>query len=342
MCINPTYVDVLRGPKWQKQAVPCRKCWRCRKSRVDDYVGRCLAEAATSQAVCTVTLTYAPRDDLADKILHPRHFQLFMKLLRRSGHKVRYLVAGEYGDLRGRAHFHAILFFQYLAPRPEGAPAPDYNRDHLADASASGPFCREIPQQRICHIREWPHGHINADWSCDEKSVRYVCKYLLADDKNNAWFSLSKKPALGAAWFAQKAEEAKRLGVLPSSFQYAPPGGSDNRRYTITGASRRDYLNAITTDAKDKPRMSEWTLKTFEKHERARLLDELNSQSAAVLEQAFIDRRADQEEQARQMRIWHKLREAGELDELMAESCDGILRFVEGKWTPNREREPDE
>lgn len=342
MCINPSFIDVSRGPKWEKQAVPCRKCWRCRKSRVDDYVGRCLAEAATSERVCTVTLTYAPRDDLADKVLHPRHFQLFMKLLRRAGHKVRYLVTGEYGDMRGRAHFHAILFFEHLAPRPKGAQRPDYNRGHLADPSTSGPFCSEIPQERICHIREWPHGHINADWSCDERSIRYVCKYLLSDDKNNAWFSLSKKPALGAAWFAQKAEQAKALGVLPSSFQYAPPGGSDNRRYTITGASRRDYLNAITTDPKDKPRMSEWTLKTFEKHERARLLDELKGQSVEVLEQAFIDRRADQEEQTRHMRLWSKLREAGQLADLLSDSSDGFLRYENGRWTPNTERKSDE
>lgn len=339
MCISPSYIDIQRGPKWEKQAVPCRQCWRCRKSRVDDYVGRCLAEAATSQAVCTVSLTYAPRDDLADKILHPRHFQLFMKLLRRAGHKVRYLVCGEYGELRDRSHFHAILFFEHLAPRTSGPP-PAYNPHHLADPSKSGPFSSEIPHQRMAHIREWPHGHILADWSLDEKSIRYVCKYLLADDKNRAWFSLSKKPALGAAWFAQKAAQARDLGVLPSSFQYAPPSGSGNRRYTLTGASRRDYLNAITQDPADKPRMSEWTLKTFEKHERARLLDQLHSQPASVLELAFIYRRSDREDQDRLMRLGAKLRETSALDDLMQESPQGTLCWSGDRWTPN-ERQND-
>lgn len=352
MCIIPTYVDVLRGPKWEKQAVPCKKCWRCRKSRVDDYVGRCLAEAATSQRVCVITLTYAPRDDLADKVLHPRHFQMFMKQLRNSGHKVRYLVAGEYGTLTGRAHFHAILFFSELVPRVwtdpdtgevlDRGPVPTYNPDHLLDPSASGPFSDEIAQMRMSHIREWPHGHVKVDWSSDEKSIRYVCKYLLADDKNNAWFSLSKKPALGAAWFALKAEEAKRLGVLPSSFQYAPPGGSGNRRYTLTGASRRDYLNAITTNPADKPRMSEWTLKTFEKHERARLLDELSSLPPDVQVEAFIDRRSREEQQKTLMRFSQSLREAGELDDLMQGSEQGSLRWSQGQWTPNTERKTHE
>ena len=111
MCINPSFIWVQCGPKWEKQPVGCKACWRCKRNRVNDYVGRCLAEAAVSSHTCVVGLTYAPRDDLADKLLQPRHFQLFMKLLRRAGHKVRYFVAGEYGDEKGRAHFHAILFF---------------------------------------------------------------------------------------------------------------------------------------------------------------------------------------------------------------------------------------
>lgn len=278
MCIRPSEVWVDLGGEWQKQAVACRQCWRCRQNRVNDYVGRALAEAAYSERTATVTLTYAPRDDLADKVLHPRHFQLFIKLLRRAGHKVRYLVAGEYGDLKGRAHFHAILFFQELkSRRVDGVevqgPVPYYNPQHLFDLESSARFSAEIPHKRMVHIREWPHGHIICDWTGDEQAIRYVCKYLLADDKNSAWFSLSKKPALGAAFFAAKAAQARALGVLPSKMEYMPPGGTRGRPYLITGASRRDYLNAITTDPGDRDRMSEWVRKTFDKQEAARLVD---------------------------------------------------------------------
>lgn len=335
MCINPSYVWMQRGPKWEKVDTPCKDCWRCKKNRINDYVGRALAEAATAKTVCTLTLTYAPRDDLADKLLYPRHFQLFMKLLRRAGHKVRYLVAGEYGDLRGRAHFHCILFFEELAQPDYQGPLGFYNPEHIADPFASRPFSAEIPHQRMAHIREWPHGHILCDWNADERSIRYVCKYIMSDDKNRAWFSLSKKPALGAAWFAQKAEQARILGVLPSSFTYIPPGGDPNRPVPITGASRRDYLNAITQDAADKPRMSEYTLKTFEKHERARLLAELNSQSAEVLEKLWLQRREDEEERAYQQRLWNYLRETSDLDDMLLQSHDGILRRRNGKWQPN-------
>lgn len=301
-------------------------------------MARSLCEAATSQRVATITLTYAPRDDLADKILHPKHFQLFMKLLRCSGHKVRYLVAGEYGELRGRTHFHAVLFFQELAPViPSDAPL--YNWDHLSDPFASQPFGDHIPHQKNSHIREWPHGHVFVDWSCTPKAIRYVCKYVLADDKSRAWFSLSKKPALGAAWFAQKAATAKSLDVLPKAFGYVPPGGESNKHPSVmSGATRRDYLNAITQNPDDKPRMSETTLKTFEKHERARLLDHLNKQPADVQSAAFLDRRENEEDQAYLMRLGAKWREAGENEDALL-SSNGVLRLRGGRWTPNKEPE---
>lgn len=334
MCINPSFIWVTRGPKSEKEPVPCRQCWRCKKNRINDYVGRCLAEIATSQQACTITLTYAPRSDLADKVLHPRHFQLFMKMLRRAGHKVRYLVAGEYGDLRGRAHFHAILFFEQIAPaRPSDAPF--YNPDHLHDPLGSQAFSTQIPQMRMSHIREWPHGHVNVDWSADERSIRYVCKYLMSEDKNRAWFSMSKKPPLGASWFAEKAAMARDLGALPSSFNYLPPGASKDRPYFMSGATRRDYLNAITQDPADKSRMSEWVHKTFEKHERQRLLEHLNSLPPDQQEQAFIERREHEDEQARFARMGYLLREASSFEKMMAESSNGIVRRIAGKWQPN-------
>ncbi|WP_124087894.1 rolling circle replication-associated protein [Pseudogemmobacter humi] len=294
-----------------------------------------MAEASVSEVCCTVTLTYAPRDDLADKILHPRHFQLFMKMLRNAGHKVRYLVCGEYGDIRARAHFHALLFFTDL--RPLDGAMPCYIADYPPGTLPEnwGAFCREIPQKRMVHIREWPHGHITVDWSASEKSARYVCKYLLASDKNNAWFSLSKKPALGAEWFARKAAKARELGVLPSSFEYLPPGGSKDRPYLMTGATRRDYLNAITTNSADIPRMSEWVQKTFEKCDKRRRLEILEALPVELSDKALMDDfdlRSDQ----------HAIKMAGEefrrrmfLEDLLAASPSGILRFYRGKWMPD-------
>lgn len=283
MCKKQSYVWVKRGPRWEQQPKPCGHCWRCKRNYVNDYVGRSLCEASVSEACCTLTLTYAPRDDLADRVVTPHHFQLFMKLLRNAGHKVRYLAIGEYGTLEGRAHFHVILFFKKLVPLvdPETGECrgvmPRYKDDYPEGTTQDdAPFCREIPQKRMVHIREWPHGHILADWSASEKSIRYVCKYLLADEKakDQFWFSPSKKPALGWEWFARKAARARELGVLPSSFEYMPPGGTKKSPYLMTGAIRRDYLAACAPRAADRPRMSEWVQRTYDKYERARRIEE--------------------------------------------------------------------
>ncbi|WP_444462071.1 rolling circle replication-associated protein [Rhodobacter capsulatus] len=326
MCINPSFIWVQRGPNFEQQEVACRQCWRCRQNRVNDYVARSLAEASTSSVTATVTLTYAPRDDLADKVLHPRHFQLFMKLLRRAGHKVRYLVAGEYGDLRGRAHFHALLFFQHLEPLGDRGTVPAYG-------TPDAPFCREIPQKRMVHIREWPHGHITVDWSASEKSARYVCKYLLADNKNNAWFSLSKKPALGAAWFARKAALARELGVLPSSFEYLPPGGSKDKRYLMTGATRRDYLDAITQDDADREKMSEWVQKSFDKAQLRRMRERFEALPLADQIEHFERIFEAIQGQKDWMMSGDRERQRRYIEDLLAQSSDGIL------WLSNHKTE---
>jgi len=276
MCKTPNHVWVKRGPEYVQVPAPCDDCWYCRENYVSDWVGRCLCEAAVSEVSVTLSLTYAnPKNhlDLSHRVVNPWHFQLFMKRLRKAGHKVRYLVAGEYGDLRDRAHFHAILFFKRL--KDAGKPAP-YLMDRAAfkaDPSIAHPLSRQMPQKDMCHIREWPHGHVEADWSASEKSVRYCCEYLRQDDKKSAWFSMSKKPPLGFEWFAQKAARNVELGVLPSSFEYMPPGGKPGKVYLMTGATRRDYLNMITKDRDLRPRMSKWIKATFDKLERREFID---------------------------------------------------------------------
>lgn len=308
MCTSPSFVWVQRGPKWEQTPVPCDRCWSCRENYVSDWVGRCLCERATSVAACTLTLTYAtPLDprDIAHRVVTPEHFQLFIKRLRKAGHKVRYLVSGEYGDLQERAHFHAILFFTAFGPVAEGQRSPVLeDRDaFLRDPTIAAPFSAQIPQD-MCHVREWPHGHVVADWSFTEKAVRYCCEYLYRDGKRTAWMSMSKKPPLGSAWFAEKAAMSVQYDVLPSTFEYLPPGGKPGKKYLMTGATRRDFLNAITQDRAKRGRMSKWVGQTFDKLERQEFID------GAVLpmdEERFFERQESARLAAEKQRIaWSK------------------------------------
>lgn len=236
--------------------VPCKMCWQCEENYINDWTGRCLCEAQYATKTCALTLTYRDQVDNSHKILHVQHFQNFMKRLRNDGYKVRYLVAGEYGSLRGRAHFHVLLFFYGNAP--------------------------DIPNKTNAHIKHWDKGHVYADWSADYRAVRYVAKYALKnfryDDQDNpdpdrqAWFSMSKKPLIGAQFFIDRAKEYVRHNVLPSSFEYVVDGGKPGKTYLIRNAARALFVKTLVDEYRKQGRevnlktVNEWTKKAVEKH----------------------------------------------------------------------------
>lgn len=277
MCLSKKIIRLYDGPVPVDVPIACGNCWQCDLTRQNDYVGRSLAEASVSDWVLSVTLTYAPREDLSDQIITPVHFQKFIRSLRRRGHVVRYLVCGERGELRGRAHFHAVLFGKGKRP--------------------------EIAHKENDHHPSWPHGHVFGDWSADERAVKYVCKYLHKSaglPAGDFWFSVSKKPPLGADFFALKAKEAVSLGVLPSTFAYAPPGGDRGVTYTMRGATRRDYIKAVVAGWReqrplDLDRCSEWVRNAIERQD---LQDEIEwreayaqtPEGAAYVTEAMLER----------------------------------------------------
>lgn len=277
MCVSPNFVWVEQGPEWVKQTVPCRHCWRCQKRRVNDYVGRCMAEAAYSDWCVTLTLTYAPWEqralpgaeyDLADKVITPEHFQKFIRALRRRGYSIRYFCAGEYGKERGRAHFHAILFGQ--GQKPKWTIKSQALRMAYMGEPDRAAKSDSWPQDTNFHMTEWPHGHVFADWSMDVRTIRYAAKYLNKREPGESWFSLSKKPPLGAQFFKDLAQRSVAMGVLPRSFEYIPPGVQEDRRYLMSGATRRNFLLDIIDGWKERRpmemhRLDEWVRKALEK-----------------------------------------------------------------------------
>lgn len=248
MCISPSHFWLLRGPKWEQIPKGCGDCWRCKANRVNDFVGRGLCEAQTADWTLFLTLTYRDRDDLAEKIVHPPHFQNFIRSLRDRHHKIRYLASGEYGELKGRAHFHCVLF-------------------------GTGPRLDWPHEERFWHDA-WPHGHMWPEWTRDERAMRYVAKYLLKDSAEQTWFQPSKRPPLGSSWFQAKALDHVACGVMPRAFEYMPPGGTGSRRYLLTGATRDQFIDTVLDGYKalgrEVPleRCSEFVRKTVEARRR--------------------------------------------------------------------------
>lgn len=211
--------------------VSCRECPECRDQAINDWVGRCIAEQKTAIRCHAVTLTYGRNK--ANDASHERSalltysdIQKYLKLLRRHGYPVRYLVAGEYGSKKGRAHWHLILYWQDKVP------------DHVLDQN----FIEQ----------HWPHG-----WSFwtepTWKAFRYNCKYIqkdMRDGQAQGHLAMSKKPPLGAAYFRKLAEQYVEQGLVPQSLNYSFPesrlvhedGTSTPWVYRLKGRSAELYL----------------------------------------------------------------------------------------------------
>lgn len=91
--------------------VPCGQCIGCRLERSRQWALRCMHEADLHSSNCFLTLTYSDEHVPLYNSLCLRHFQLFMKRLRkRFGTGIRFLHCGEYGETTLRPHYHALLF----------------------------------------------------------------------------------------------------------------------------------------------------------------------------------------------------------------------------------------
>lgn len=124
MCISPI---VIRNPVWNtaKQdnntrmyiAVPCNKCPECLNNRRNAWSYRINKESELypDDMLSFVSIDYAPAflhvNELQEPVLYKKDLQKFIKDIRNhTDLKFKYYAIGEYGETRGRPHYH-ILFF---------------------------------------------------------------------------------------------------------------------------------------------------------------------------------------------------------------------------------------
>lgn len=83
----------------------------CKLERSRQWAVRLLHESKLYELNAFLTLTYSDETVPQDYSLNLRHLQLFLKRLRKSlPHRIRFYACGEYGDLLGRPHYHALIF----------------------------------------------------------------------------------------------------------------------------------------------------------------------------------------------------------------------------------------
>lgn len=215
MCLNPATIKV-HGLQRQ---VSCRVCEQCKANRVRDWVGRCIAESKDSPATSVVTLTYGSTETvdgarttqtLSAQVLTYSDVQKWLKRLRNQlGLPFRYVLCGEYGGLKGRAHWHVILFWQVYKP--------DFFAGHLRQRWWQDPFWSKHPDSEGGYVF-WD------DFS--PETATYICKYILKtelEDGKQSLLRYSKNPVLGGRYFDWYASRYVEQGIVPRDGKYTFP-----------------------------------------------------------------------------------------------------------------------
>lgn len=179
-----------------RHKVDCGQCLGCRLERSRDWAVRCVHEAQLWPSNLFVTLTYSDSELPAGGSLVKRHFQLFMKRLRKEypGRRISFFHCGEYGEVSFRPHYHALLF---------NVEFPD---KVLWKRGAHGDLFVSSTLSRL-----WPHG-FSSIGAVTFESAAYVARYVmkkvtgeLASDYYGGrlpeYCTMSLRPAIGKRWF---------------------------------------------------------------------------------------------------------------------------------------------
>lgn len=145
--------------------LPCGRCIGCRLERSRQWAVRLVHENRFHEHSAFITLTYDESHLPKDGSLNVKHFQDFMKRLRKheDRNRIRFFHAGEYGEKRGRPHYHAIIFGQDFM---EGR--YDVQVSDRGDETWLSPVIQKL----------WPFGQENRVGAVTFESCAYVARYV--------------------------------------------------------------------------------------------------------------------------------------------------------------------
>lgn len=186
-------------------SIPCGKCLGCRIRKVIDWSLRCVHESSMYDENCFITLTYDDKNCPLDGSLNKKHFQDFMKRLRKYAHpqKVRFFMCGEYGSELGRPHYHAILFnFDFK----------DKKKFKYSNKSVL------YTSEKLSEL--WPYGFSTvgeANYTTAAYCARYSYKKIFGEKADSHYAGrepeyclMSLKPGLGKEYCIKYYDELKR------------------------------------------------------------------------------------------------------------------------------------
>lgn len=184
-----------------------------------------------------LTLTYDDDHLPVNRSLHYKHFQAFMKRLRKSiaPKRVRFFMCGEYGELNGRPHFHACLFGHNFADRVYYRTVPSGSKLYVSHTLAG----------------LWPYG-FSSIGDVTLESAGYVARYVLkklTGDGESKYYNIvdpstgeihvrekefchmSLRPGIGAGWLDRYTSDVYPSGEMVVRGKKVYPPRYYDKRY---------------------------------------------------------------------------------------------------------------
>ena len=201
--------------------IPCGQCVGCRLERSRQWAMRCMHEASLHENNCFITLTFS-EEELQKRenpeSLDVRDFQLFMKRVRKKyGSHIRFFHCGEYGDEKGRPHYHACIFNHDFADKKLWKVSRGNNlyiSEELEKLWGKG-FCPigEVNFETAAYVARYIMKKINGDQALEHyNEVDWKTGEVLKSKKPE-YTTMSRRPGIAAGWFEKYEKD-----VYPKDF----------------------------------------------------------------------------------------------------------------------------
>lgn len=234
-CPNPKFVQTLGPDGYRVSQVACTKCKHCLWVKRETRATSVAWEIERSDWALWITLTIGPKGEAFGyhKQIDKTLMQNFHKVCRihiarksqgfrgRDVKSWRYVQCGEYGERKGRAHYHCVIF-----------------------GKGDRPLWGDKDADRI-HIHEWPWGHVNVKTTVDRGVAFYLSKYMRK--RGTAWWSASSAYAIGAEKARDIGRSIAGKALLPTvDWRHSSADAAGRvRRALITGSKQREMLEAF-------------------------------------------------------------------------------------------------
>lgn len=205
--------------------VPCGQCIGCKLDKSREWALRCTHEAQLHSQNSFITLTYNDAHLPTNNSLNLRHFQLFLKRLRKKyqNKTIRFYHCGEYGDLNQRPHYHALLFNHDFEDKYHYKTHKDqkYYTSEILDQLWSDP-------QTKLNMGFSVIGDLTFD------SAAYVARYCLKKITGKAasdhyqgrkpeYATMSRRPGIGQGWYKKYKSDIYPDGFIVHQGQKMRP-----------------------------------------------------------------------------------------------------------------------